>query len=90
MIILCDLFRLFLMETGFVQNVDQSNVLEDFPLDRDHPWKVMKKWKRVWKVLMRRWMTMMKRVKVRRKSTRWSKMRRTLTKRKHSGGWFAV
>lgn len=79
------MFRLFLMEIGFVQNVDQSNVLEDFPPDRDHPWKVMKKWKRVWKVMMVKLMTMMKTVRVKRKNTRWSRMRRTLTKRKPSG-----
>lgn len=75
------------MEIGFVQNVDQSNVLEDFPLDRDHPWKVMKKWKRAWRVKMMKlmmMMMMMERVRVRRKNMRWNKMKRTLKKRKNS------
>ena len=50
--------RLCLKETGFVQSVGQSSVLEDSPLDRDHPWKVMMRWKVVWKVRMMKLMMM--------------------------------
>lgn len=62
----CDLFRSFLKEIGFVQNVDQSSVPGDSPLGRDRRWKVTKKWKRAWKVTMK----LMMKVRVRRKSMR--------------------